>query len=69
MPKIIGRDIVQNLLMANAQLIDVLPAKEFNQSHLPGAVNVPLAQLTRATLERLNLKPDWPLIVYCYEYQ
>ena len=69
MPKIIGRDIVQNLLMANAQLIDVLPAKEFKQSHLPGAVNLPLAQLTRATLEQLNLKPDWPLIVYCYDYQ
>ena len=69
MPKLIGRDIVQNLLMANAQLIDVLPANEFSQSHLPGAVNVPLARLTRAALERLNLKLDWPLIVYCYDYQ
>jgi rhodanese-related sulfurtransferase len=69
MPKIIGRDIVQNLLMANAQLIDVLPAKEFKQSHLPGAVNVPLSRLTRDTLAQLNLKPDGPMIVYCYDYQ
>lgn len=42
----IGRTDVQRLVAeAGAQLVEVLPAKEFDDEHLPGAVNIPLAEL------------------------
>lgn len=29
----------------NAQIVDVLPEPEYTESHLPGAVNIPLREL------------------------
>ncbi|MGH7871071.1 MAG: rhodanese-like domain-containing protein [Candidatus Binatia bacterium] len=67
MAKIIDRDGVQTLITANVQLIDVLPPKEFSESHLPGAINIPLPQLSRATTGRLQSLQ--PTIAYCYDHQ
>lgn len=36
---------VRRLLEQGAQLVEVLPAAEYDEQHLPGAVNLPLEQL------------------------
>ena len=47
MPTAVDRDDVQRLVTAGAQLIEVLPAAEFKEEHLPGAINIPLKELDR----------------------
>jgi phage shock protein E len=69
MPTEIRREEVQRLLdgQPGAQLLDVLSFDEYKKSHLPGAINLPLANLdgeTAAYLDRHRL-----LIVYCYDNQ
>ena len=63
----IFRDDVRKLLEDGAQLVDVLPREEYEEDHLPGAVNIPLKELNRETATRL--RRDAPLIVYCHDYQ
>ncbi len=50
-----------------AQLVEVLPRKEYEQEHLPGAINIPLKSLDEASIAQLNR--DAPVIVYCHDYQ
>ena len=50
-----------------AQLVDVLPREEYEEEHLPGAINIPLKVLNRETIAWLNR--DAPVIVYCHDYQ
>ena len=64
----IDRTRVQRLVgEESAQLVEVLPAKEYKEEHLPGAVNIPLKKLGDEALKRLDR--DRPVIVYCYDYQ
>ena len=68
MPKIlIDRDELQQRVKNGAQLLEVLPAKEFAAAHLPEAINIPLAKLTEKTIAWLDRKKT--TIVYCYDYQ
>ncbi len=67
MPTGIFRDDVRKLLEDGAQLVDVLPREEYEEDHLPGAVNIPLKELNRETAARL--RRDAPVIVYCHDYQ
>lgn len=67
MPTTINRDDVQRLVREGAQLIEVLGADEYAEAHLPGAVNIPLDELTRLTAGRFNR--DQPLITYCFDTQ
>ena len=67
MPRVIDRDEVQRLMDHGAQLIDVLPKKEYAESHLPGAINIPLQSLNEKTVAQL--RKDCSVIVYCYDYQ
>lgn len=62
MPVPVGRGDVQALLAQGAVLVDVLDPAEFARSHLPGAVNIPLAELTEANLAGLDA--SHPVIVY-----
>ena len=39
-----------------------VPEDEFQQGHLPGALNIPLAQLERRLAE---LPPDREIVAYC----
>lgn len=48
-----------------AQLVEVLPADEYAEMHLPGAVNIPLKTLAAAALARLD--PARPTVVYCWD--
>jgi phage shock protein E len=67
-PKAIDRDEVRRLLAEeNGQLVEVLPAEEYGQEHIVGAINIPLKELdTRAPRE---LDRGRPVIVYCNDYQ
>jgi rhodanese-related sulfurtransferase len=67
MPTRIDRDEVQRLLAEGAQLVEVLPSATFEEEHLPGAINIPLKELDRATTRQLD--QGRPVIVYCYDYQ
>jgi len=66
MPRPIARDQVRELLARGAQLIEVLPADEYEEAHLPGAVNIPLEQLGR---QMGGLRRDRPVITYCHDLQ
>jgi 3-mercaptopyruvate sulfurtransferase SseA len=47
MPTPIERQEVQRLLaVEQAQLVEVLPAAEYEDEHLPGAINIPLKSST-----------------------
>ena len=40
MPTNIDRDDVQRLMQEGAQLVEVLPPAEYEEIHLPGAINI-----------------------------
>jgi rhodanese-related sulfurtransferase len=67
MPTPIDRDRVQELLQQSAQLVEVLPEDEFEDEHLPGAINISLKTIDRHTTRHLDR--DRPVIAYCYDYQ
>ena len=56
---------LQQLLDGGAQLVEVLPAAEYADEHLPGAINLPLKQLDATTAARLDRAR--PVIVYCWD--
>jgi rhodanese-related sulfurtransferase len=66
MPKSIDRGEVRRLAGLGAQLLEVLPAAEFGEEHLPGAINIPLKELTVETAARLDRSRA--VIAYCYDY-
>lgn len=65
MPKGIGREELQLLLAEGAQLVEVLPREEFEEEHLPGAINLPLRRLEKEARDRLD--PTRAVIVYCFD--
>jgi rhodanese-related sulfurtransferase len=56
---------VRRLIDQGVQLVEVLPAKEYREDHLPGAINLPLRQLE--TEARSVLDVSRPVIVYCWD--
>lgn len=63
----VGRDEVRALVRdEGAQLVDVLPAAEFSDEHLAGAINIPLRRLDADTATALD--PARPVIVYCHDW-
>ncbi len=46
----------------DAQLVDVLPEREYAEAHIPGATNIPLRGLTSQTVS--VLRRDKPVVVY-----
>ena len=67
MPTFIDRQEVQRLVATGAQLVEVLPQDEYDDEHLPGAINIPLKTLTRDTSSQLDR--NRPIITYCNDYQ
>jgi rhodanese-related sulfurtransferase len=67
MPTGVFRDDLRKLLKDGGQLVDVLPREEYEEEHLPSAINIPLKELNRETSARLQ--HDAPVIVYCHDYQ
>jgi phage shock protein E len=65
MPVPIIRNELAGLLASGAQLVEVLPEAEYLEEHLPGAISLPLRQLTADTARQLD--PGRPVIVYCWD--
>ncbi|HVL92945.1 MAG TPA: rhodanese-like domain-containing protein [Acidimicrobiales bacterium] len=65
MPTEIDRHEVQRLAAAGAQLVDVMPKAEWEESHLAGAIHVPLAKLAELAPERLDT--GRAVVTYCYD--
>jgi DNA-binding transcriptional ArsR family regulator len=55
-------ELVDRLRSGSATVLDVRPEDEFQQGHLPGALNIPLSQLERRLAE---LPADQEIIGYC----
>jgi rhodanese-related sulfurtransferase len=67
MPKAIDLTELARLLDAGAQLVDVLSRKEFADSHLPGATNIPLPELDEMAVASLDREAS--VVAYCFDYE
>jgi Rhodanese-like domain len=65
MPTQIGREELRTLTGEGAQLVEVLPADDYDWAHLPGAVNVPMKELDARAGE---LDRSRPVVVYCHDW-
>jgi rhodanese-related sulfurtransferase len=61
----IGVERVRELVGEGAQLVEVLPRGEYEEQHVPGAINIPLKELDAGALGVLN--SDKAVIVYCWD--
>ena len=67
MHKIVSREEVQRLMQDGAQIVEVLPREEYEEAHLPGAINIPLKELDAKTAS--SLRRDSAVVVYCDDFQ
>jgi rhodanese-related sulfurtransferase len=58
-------DRLQELIATGAQLVDVLPEREYAEAHLPGAINIPLKRLNAQAASVLS--HERPVVVYCWD--
>ena len=65
MPTPIDYPRLRELLDSGAQLVEVLPADEYREERLPGAINIPLKTLDRATTAQLDKTKA--VVVYCWD--
>jgi rhodanese-related sulfurtransferase len=63
----IGHEEVQRLAAEGCALIEVLPRKEYDRVHLPGAISLPLADLY--PFSAALPKKAHAVVVYCYDSQ
>ena len=65
MAREIDREQVRRFMEQRAQIVDVLPAREYSEDHLPGAINLPLRKIESHATQVLD--PGRPVIVYCWD--
>jgi rhodanese-related sulfurtransferase len=63
MAREISREQVRLLMDEGAQIVDVLPAREYSEDHLPGAINLPLRRIETEATQILDT--GRPVVVYC----
>jgi len=56
---------LERLIVAGTQLVEVLPEQEYTAGHVPGAINLPLKQLTAERASPLD--SHRPVVVYCWD--
>jgi rhodanese-related sulfurtransferase len=61
----IQREQAQGLIEKGAQVVEILPAEEYEEDHLPGAINLSLRRIEAEA--RRTLHPDRPVLVYCWD--
>ena len=61
-PREVSRVEAREMLGAGAQLVDVRADHEWEAGHLPGAVHIPLDELSERAAE---IDKDRPVILYC----
>jgi rhodanese-related sulfurtransferase len=64
-PQRIDLTELKRLLDDGAQLVEVLPAEEYADEHLPGAINIPLKQLDAESAAQLDRSKA--VVVYCWD--
>lgn len=57
----INRQTLLDLIESGVQIVDVLPNREYQSGHIPGAVNIPLKKLNVETTS--VLQRDKPVVV------
>ena len=67
MPAPVDRERLRELAGVGAQIVEVLPREEYDDMHLPDAINIPLKELNRQTA--MQLDRSRPVVVYCWDYQ
>jgi len=67
MYEMIELEDVERLARDGALLVDVMSRKSYEESHLPGAVNISLKELDEASTAHLDRAQ--PVITYCFDYQ
>lgn len=67
MPTDIHRNDVRRMVAGGAQLVEVLSQSEYEEGHLPGAINIPLRKLDLETAALLQ--KNQPILTYCHDYQ
>jgi rhodanese-related sulfurtransferase len=65
MPREIDREGVRRLVAQGAQLVEILPADEYEEEHLPGAINLPLRKLEDQATRVLDRHRA--VVVYCWD--
>ena len=65
MAREVDREGVRRLMEQGAQVVDVLPAQEYSEDHLPGAINLPLRKIEAEASQVLD--PSRPIVVYCWD--
>jgi rhodanese-related sulfurtransferase len=65
MPKDVDREEMQRMVAAGAQLVEVLPAEEYAEDHLPGAISIPLRHIDAEGTSQLD--KSRAVIVYCWD--
>jgi len=65
MPTRIRLADVKRLIEEGAQVVEVLPVEEYEEEHLPRAVNIPLKTLDARTTAGLDRRS--PVVVYCWD--
>ncbi len=61
----LDRREVEDLIEKGAQVVEVLPPDEFEEDHLPGAINIPLRRIETEAPEQLDR--DSPVVLYCWD--
>jgi rhodanese-related sulfurtransferase len=59
------RHEVQDLIEKGAQVVEVLPREEYDEDHLPGAINIPLRRVEREAVDKLDRR--LPVVLYCWD--
>jgi rhodanese-related sulfurtransferase len=59
------RNEVRALIERAVQIVEVLGAKEFEEEHLPGAINISLRRIETQALTLLDRSR--PVLVYCFD--
>jgi rhodanese-related sulfurtransferase len=57
-PVAVDLEGLRRLIAGGAQLVEVLPAEEYEELHLPGAISVPLKQLDAESAQQLDPTRD-----------
>jgi phage shock protein E len=58
----VAQNVVVELIKAGAQIVDVRSPEEFRDGFYPGAVNIPVGELSRRMGE---VKKDKAVVLYC----
>lgn len=69
MPEDISRERVERLQADGAALVEVLPREAYEREHLPGALSLPLEELTAAADRTLGGQTARAVVVYCEDVQ